>query len=92
MPLSSGLVFAALCFLCIASSANLKGDVPKCEQLGKEGLKEEERKSVVDQINKALKKAASTVSCGLCSCSTWLKYVIKNCFRIYIFLYVSSLD
>ncbi|RCN30521.1 hypothetical protein ANCCAN_23705, partial [Ancylostoma caninum] len=55
--------FAALCFLYIASSAE---ELPKCEQLGKEGLKEDERKSVVDQINKALKKAASTVySCPL---------------------------
>ncbi|KAL6724793.1 hypothetical protein Aduo_019650 [Ancylostoma duodenale] len=66
MPLSSGLVFAALCFPSIVSSANLKGEVPKCEQLGKEGLKEEERNTVVVKLNEAMKKVEHTVySCPL---------------------------
>ncbi|KAL6724794.1 hypothetical protein Aduo_019651 [Ancylostoma duodenale] len=57
MALSSGLVFAAVCLLCIASSEGLKSEVPKCEQLGAEGLGEHERDIVVDVFKRALKNA-----------------------------------
>ncbi|EYC14702.1 hypothetical protein Y032_0039g111 [Ancylostoma ceylanicum] len=60
MALFSSLVFVAFCLLHIASPAQLRGEVPKCERLGADALRMEERGTLVVQLNEAMKNVELT--------------------------------